>query len=45
LYFSSICLTVGTTREQKGHWKSENSTMVIGAPCGPTLGPLPASTL
>ena len=30
-YFSSICLIVGTTREQNGHWKSENSTICTGA--------------
>ena len=45
LYFSSICLTVGTTREQNGHWKSENSTICTGAFVGPTDGALPASTL
>ena len=30
-YLAITCSMVGTTREQKGHWKSENSTMVTGA--------------
>ena len=30
-YLSWICLSVGSTRLQYGHWKSENSTMVTWA--------------
>ena len=38
LYVSSSFLSVGFTREQNGHWKSENSTTVTGAPAGPLAG-------
>src|SRR6188472_2446201 len=36
-YASSICLRVGTTREQNGHWKSDQSTIVTFAPALPPL--------
>ena len=36
---------VPMTREQKGHWKSEYSTMVTLAVSGPRTGPLPTGTL
>src|SRR5437588_6216539 len=36
---------VGSTREQNGHWKSENSTIVILAWAGPLTGELPTGTL
>src|SRR3954466_5540304 len=44
LYSSMICLSVGSTRLQNGHWKSENSTMVTGAVFGPRTGALPTLT-
>ena len=34
---SSICFSVGTTREQNGHWKSDHSTIVTFAPFLPPL--------
>src|SRR5258708_6874609 len=43
-YFVTTCSRVGVMREQKGHWKSENSTMVTGAPDGPFAGPLAATS-
>ena len=39
-YTLSICVRVGPTLEQNGHWKSENSAMVTGAPAGPRAGAL-----
>ena len=36
---------VGSTREQNGHWKSENWTMVTLAVFGPFSGELPTGTL
>src|SRR5580698_2570196 len=38
-----ILSTVGTTRLQNGHWKSENSTMVTLALAGPREGPSSAT--
>src|ERR1700688_3119469 len=44
-YFDTTCSRVGVIREQKGHWKSENSTIVTGAPAGPLAGkPLAATS-
>ena len=37
-YLSVICFSVGLTREQNGHWKSLNSTMVTLADLGPLRG-------
>src|SRR5262249_42358690 len=37
-YLSMISLRVGPTLEQKGHWKSENSTIVTLASLGPSMG-------
>jgi hypothetical protein len=37
-------LSVGSTRLQKGHWKSDHSTMVMGADFGPRTGALPTCT-
>ncbi len=34
LYVSRICLSVGSTRAQYGHWKSDHSTMVTLAGAG-----------
>src|SRR5205823_12189763 len=45
LYSSSICLSVGSTRPQNGHWKSDHSTMVTGAFFGPRTGAAPTSTV
>src|SRR5260370_15197101 len=45
LYVSRICLRVGSTRLQKGHWKSDHSTMVTLACLPPMAGPSPGSTL
>ena len=39
-YVFSICVRVGPTLEQNGHWKSENSAIVTGAPAGPRKGAL-----
>src|SRR5690348_5631550 len=39
-----ICLRVGSTRPQKGHWKSDHSTIVTGAFFGPRTGALPTLT-
>src|SRR5260370_30384676 len=44
LYSLSICLSVGSTRLQKGHWKSDHSTMVIFGDFAPITGALPTST-
>src|SRR4051812_35329567 len=44
LYSSMICLSVGSTRLQKGHWKSEYSTIVTAAVLGPRTGALPTET-
>ncbi len=44
-YVSSICLRVGPTLAQYGHWKSENSTIVTGASAGPLAGAPSVSTL
>ena len=41
-YVSCSFASVGFTRAQNGHWKSENSMTVTGAPAGPLAG-LPAS--
>ena len=41
LYSSRILSMVGSTREQNGHWKSENCTMVTSA----SLAPLPGAPL
>ncbi len=35
---SSTCLSVGSTRPQNGHWKSEKRTMVSLASAGPRAG-------
>jgi len=43
-YCCSICLIVGSTRLQYGHWKSDHSTMVIGALFGPLTGAAPTAT-
>src|ERR1700724_314000 len=43
-YFDTTCSRVGVMREQKGHWKSENSTIVTGALDGPLAGPLAATS-
>src|SRR6267142_100889 len=46
LYVSRIFCTVGSARWQKGHWKSENSTMVTLALFAPVQGEsVPRSTL
>src|SRR6267142_2390303 len=46
LYVSRIFCTVGSARWQKGHWKSENSTMVTLALFAPVQGEsVPGSTL
>ena len=37
-YTFRICSRVGPTLPQNGHWKSENSTIVTGAPAGPCTG-------
>lgn len=37
-YAFSICLRVGPTLEQNGHWKPENSAIVTGAPAFPRNG-------
>src|SRR5579871_184765 len=44
-YLSSICLRVGPTLEQKGHWKSENSKTVTLAYLGPFIGVQAASSI
>src|ERR1051325_2243586 len=38
LYSSMTLLMVGSTREQNGHWKSENCTMVTSASLAPFTG-------
>ena len=43
LYSSRSCCSVGSTRPQNGHWKSDHSTMVTGAFLGPRTGALPTS--
>src|SRR5437762_6011220 len=43
-YFSMISLRVGPTLEQKGHWKSLNSTIVTLASFGPSIGVQAASS-
>ncbi len=42
-YLSLTCLSVGETRWQNGHWKSENSMRVTGADAGPSAGSVGAS--
>src|SRR5215470_12738286 len=42
-YCSRTCLSVGSTREQNGHWKSLHTAMVTGAPLGPSMGAAPTS--
>ena len=37
-YSFSICLRVGPTLAQKGHWKSENSTILTLAVWAPLMG-------
>ena len=37
-YSCSICVRVGPTLEQKGHWKSEDSTSLTFALSGPLAG-------
>src|SRR5689334_5421453 len=37
-YFSRMAWKVGSMREQKGHWKSEKTTSVMGAKRGPRTG-------
>jgi hypothetical protein len=37
-YSRSICLRVGVTRLQNGHWKSLNSTITSGASGLPLTG-------
>jgi hypothetical protein len=37
-------LSTGAAREQKGHWKSLNSTTVTGATSGPRAGPIAATS-
>ena len=37
-YSFMIWSTVGSTREQNGHWKSENWTMVTRASLAPLMG-------
>src|SRR5438445_2404121 len=45
LYVSRICWMVGSARRQKGHWKSENSTMVTLGCFSPIQGDaVPGST-
>ena len=44
-YSRLIFCSVGATRAQKGHSKSENSTIVTGALSGPSAGAPPTSTL
>src|SRR5262252_411617 len=41
LYSSSTCFSVGTAREQNGHWKSLNATSVTFALVGPLTGASP----
>ena len=43
-YFALTWSRVGITREQNGHWKSENSTIVTGAVAGPLAGPVAATS-
>src|SRR3954464_6828023 len=45
LYVSSTCLSVGSTRAQNGHWKSDHSTIVTFGFFAPVHGPSPGSTL
>src|SRR5712691_2927396 len=42
-YCSRSCCSVGSTRPQNGHWKSDHSTIVTGAFFGPSTGALPTS--
>ena len=37
-YSFMIWSMVGSTREQNGHWKSENCTMVTSASLAPLIG-------
>jgi hypothetical protein len=43
-YSAWIFLRVGPTLAQKGHWKSDHSTMLTGAFAGPFVG-APASEI
>src|SRR4051812_23719007 len=45
LYEERICWSVGSTRAQNGHWKSDHSTMVTFGFFAPVTGPSPGSTL
>jgi hypothetical protein len=37
-YVFWICSRVGPTLPQNGHWKSDISAIVTGAPAGPFIG-------